>query len=113
MKRLFLGALLLASLAVGTAHADKLPRYDVEGYCNQVAQVGGSFSNLTYNGCIQMEQSAYNNLKPVWAKLPASMRQGCDDIANVGTPGGSYSTLYGCVQMETNAANNRQSFNFE
>ncbi|PAU76547.1 hypothetical protein [Halomonas salipaludis] len=111
MKRLILA--VAAALALpAMAHAQDIPRYDVEDHCEQVAGFGGSFSNSTYNGCIQMEQSAYNGLRDQWQQLPASIRQHCNDVASFGGAG-SYSTLQGCVQMEVSAGENRDSFSFD
>ena len=109
MMRLLFIALMLFS---GLAMAGDMPRFDVEGQCNNVASVGGEFSNMTYNGCIQMEQSAYDRLKSEWTSIPASIRRQCLDVAKVGGAG-SYSTLGGCIDMEMQAANNQESFNYD
>lgn len=105
-------AVLGLTLWAGGVMANGIPRFDVEGQCKLVASVGGEFSNLTYNGCIQMEQSAYNRLKGNWASIPAGIRRQCAEVATVGGPG-SYSTLGGCVDMEIQAASNKKSFSFE
>lgn len=94
------------------AMASDMPRFDVEAQCNTVASFGGEFSNTTYNGCIQMEQSAYNRLKADWASIPGGIRRQCTEIAAFGGAG-SYSTLGGCVDMESQAASNKQSFEFD
>lgn len=100
------------ALLAATAQANELPRFDVEAQCEQVASFGGDFSNTTYNGCIQMEQSAYNRLRENWASLPGNIRRQCVEVATFGGPG-SYSTLGGCVDMEVQAGSNRQSFSFD
>lgn len=73
-------------------------------------EVGGG-SHQIYNGCIQMEQGAYNILKGRWANVSSRIRNHCHEVASFG--GGSYQILQGCVQMEEDAAGNRQSFSFD
>lgn len=89
--------------------AQDLPRYPVESYCQEVADVSGG-SSMIYNGCIDMEQTSYNNLKSKWGRVPARSRSYCDEVARV--VGGSYSTLEGCVQMENDAASSTPSFEY-
>lgn len=62
------------------------------------------------NGCIDMEQDAYNKLKPMWGSLPAQTRRYCTEVAQVA--GGSYSILSGCVDIEVEAAGGRKSFRY-
>lgn len=100
------------ALLTGTAIASEMPRFDVEAQCEMVASVGGEFSNMTYNGCIQLEQSAYDRFKGEWASIPVEIRRQCIEVATVGGPG-SYSALGGCIDLETQAADNRQSFSFD
>ena len=88
-----------------------MPRYDVEAHCNEVAGFGGEFSEMMYDGCFDMEQAAYNNLKDRWTDLPGRMRGHCEDIASFGGPG-SYSMLEGCVQMEEAAASTDNTFQY-
>ena len=111
MKRV-LQATVLAGCLPMAALADEIPRFDVETQCEMVASIGGEFSNVTYNGCIQMEQAAYNRLQTEWASIPGGVRRQCEEVATV-TGSGSYSTLGGCIDMETQAADNRKSFSFD
>ncbi|PAU76942.1 hypothetical protein CK498_12280 [Halomonas salipaludis] len=100
---------VLAALPL-TVVAQEMPRFDVEGHCEEVAEFGGS-SHQIYNGCIQMEQGAYNSLKSRWANVSGRIRNHCQEVAEFS--GGSYQILQGCVQMEEDAAGNRQSFSFD
>ncbi|MFC3527866.1 hypothetical protein ACFOMH_06720 [Paracoccus mangrovi] len=100
---LFLPCLVLPALAQG------MPRYDVEKYCQEVAGVSGG-SAAILNGCMDMEQEAYNILKPDWGGLPARSRSYCDDVAQVS--GGSYSILKGCMDMETEASDAPRTFQY-
>lgn len=109
MRNLIAG-LALAAVAAPAWGAEEIPRYDVEAECETVASFGGSYSSTTYNGCMQMEQNAYNLLKEEWQSLSPSIRQECESVASFG--GGSYSTLEGCVRMEQDAANNKQGFEY-
>jgi len=110
-----LGAIGLGCAALawtGDAQAQQLPRFDVQAHCEEIAAFGGSYSASSYNGCIQMEQSAYNSLKQSWGRVPQRIRTHCLEIARYGG-GGDYSSLEGCIEMETNASRNRQQFKFE
>ena len=92
------------------ANAD-MPRYDVKAYCTQLAGLGGTYSEMMYDGCFQQEQSAYDGLKTQWDALPARMQDYCDQIATVGG-GGSYMMLDGCVQMEKSAGGTSNEFKY-
>ncbi|GHF05505.1 hypothetical protein GCM10016455_28480 [Aliiroseovarius zhejiangensis] len=65
---------------------------------------------MIFNGCMDMEQQAYNALNPEWVQLTGNSRNYCAEVAKVS--GGSYSILKGCIDMETNAANATRSFEF-
>lgn len=110
MRAIIIGA--AAMLLASGAFAQQVPRYNVEGHCEAVASFGGEFSNTTYNGCIDMEQSAYRGLKGAWTGLPGNVRRHCDEVATFGGEG-SYSTLQGCVQMELSAGQDRSEFSFD
>ena len=101
-------ALLMASPAQASP-ANDIPRYDPERHCREVAEFGGGSSTI-YNGCIDLEQDSYNDLRARWAYLPTRIRSHCDDVARFG--GGSYQILHGCVQMEEEAAGSPRSFKF-
>lgn len=105
-KTLLIIAFTLGSFA-SPVQAQTMPRYNVEIYCQQVAEVSGG-STMIFNGCMEMEQEAYNGLKPTWAQLPGKSRNYCDEVARVS--GGSYSILQGCMEMETDAAKTPRSF---
>lgn len=105
---LFTTSFLFACLAI-PAQAQTIPRYNVEGYCQQVADVSGGSATI-FNGCMDMEQQAYNTLKIMWAQLPGNSRNYCDEVARVS--GGSYSILQGCIEMETDAARAPRSFEY-
>lgn len=104
----FTTSFLFVCLAI-PAQAQTIPRYNVEGYCQQVADVSGG-SAMIFNGCMDMEQQAYNVLKTIWAQLPGNARNYCDEVARVS--GGSYSILQGCIEMETDAASSPRSFDY-
>lgn len=93
----------------GYASAANLPRLSPERYCDEVAQVSGG-SSMIRNGCIEMEQDAYNKLKRIWESLPAQSRRYCTDVAEVA--GGSYSILSGCVDMEVEAVGGPKTFQY-
>ncbi len=107
MKAVFYSALLLT--VTSPAFGNTVPRYDVAGYCQTVSDVSGG-SAMIYNGCVDLEQIAYNGLKARWGSIPSSVRLYCDEVGRVS--GGSYSILEGCIAMETEAANGTSTFKY-
>lgn len=99
------GSLLLPSSVL----ANDLPRYDVGSYCDEVADVSGG-SMMIKNGCIDMEQTNYNDLKRSWSSLPGGIKKYCDEVAKVS--GGSYMILKGCVDMELQESSNQKAFKY-
>ena len=92
------------------ASAQSIPRYDPAASCEEVAATADG-SRVIYNGCMQMEQEAYNVLKSTWPSLPASTRDSCDEVARSGGHG-TYAILKGCVDMEAEAAADEPEFEF-
>lgn len=109
--KLHIAALALTLMSTPTL-ANDLPRFNVDQQCDEIANFGGSYSEMTKQGCMQMEQQAYNQLKPTWGSLPDAMQTQCLEIASFGGPG-SYSTLQGCIQMEQNAAATNRNTEFK
>ncbi|MBS0474741.1 MAG: hypothetical protein JSR28_06285 [Proteobacteria bacterium] len=89
--------------------AQGLPRFNVEKHCEEVSKVGGG-SHTIYNGCIQMEQGSYNNLRSRWDGVSARIRKHCAEVGAFG--GGSYQILDGCINMEEQAAGSKKSFSY-
>ncbi|WP_424955872.1 hypothetical protein [Hyphomicrobium sp. 1Nfss2.1] len=108
-----MGAATMPPLLQPVNAAEAVPRYDPGSYCDEVAGFGGSYSELTRDGCMDMEQSAYDALKTQWSELSPRIREYCDEVARFGGKG-SYLTLQGCVQMEQGAAarNRDRAFKF-
>lgn len=105
-------AILAAALVPLAAPAmAEMPRYDVTAYCKELAGFGGTYSETMYAGCFEMEQDAYNKLKPRWNGFPGAMRRYCDEIARLGSAG-SYAMLEGCVVMELEAASTDKIFEY-
>ncbi|PZQ14333.1 MAG: hypothetical protein DI565_13015 [Ancylobacter novellus] len=111
-KTVLLAGALLASLQSHPVTAQSLPRYDVKAHCREVAAFGGAFSESTMDGCMQMEQTAYDQLKRTFPDLSTSMRKHCDEVASFGGHG-SYSTLQGCIQMEQSSARRNAGTEFK
>lgn len=91
------------------ARADALPRYDPPTYCQKVSQISGS-SQMIYNGCMEMEQEAYDSLKGAWNEIPAKTKAYCDKVARASNS--AYSILKGCVDMENEAASSTPEFKY-
>ena len=99
---------LLIAIAPGAA-IGAVPQYDANAYCQRVVSSGGTFSNTLYNTCIDMEQTSYNKIKPVWDNLSRDIRNYCHRIVTSGGIG-SYVLLETCVQMELDAASSKKNF---
>jgi hypothetical protein len=110
VKLLFVAAALIAS-GIAAAVAQELPRFDVDRHCRTVAAFGGTYSESLFGGCMDMEQTAYDELKGRWSQLPSTTRQHCIQVARFADPG-SYSLLQGCLQMETQAGQSNRSRQF-
>jgi hypothetical protein len=103
----------LACLSTSSASAAAPPRYDVNGYCKEIAGVGGTYSEESFGACMDEEQHAYDALKPKWNGFPAAMRDYCNEIATVGGAG-SYESLKTCLEEEARSAkkNNTKTFHY-
>ena len=109
LSKTLLGSVVL--MVVPSLSFAEMPRYDVKGYCQVIASVGGTYSETMNAGCFEMEQSSYNNMKPKWDNLSSNLQKYCDQIARVGG-GGSYSMLEGCIQMEEQAGSTDKTFKY-
>ena len=87
----------------------QIPRYDVESYCKSVADMSGG-SSMIFNGCIEMEQEAYDDIKQIWLNLSQKQKKYCDEVGQVS--GGSYSILKGCLDMEMEASSSTPKFKY-
>lgn len=106
-------ALLVACLTIASlALAQELPKYDVKKHCREVAGIGGTYSETTYAGCMDIEQAAYDKMKPNWAGFPSRIRRHCLEVASVGGSG-NYSTLSGCIELESEAGGSNPSKEFK
>lgn len=110
MKHALLAA-LASAFTVSAALAQEMPRYDVGAYCDQVASITGSTSELLRNGCFNQEQSSYDGLKARWSTIPPNVQSYCNEVATV-AGGGSYLLLNGCVQQELAAKRSNESTHF-
>lgn len=108
MKKLILGTLATITMN-STALAQNIPHYDPPAYCKKISHISGG-SSVIYKSCMEMEQDAYNALKPLWSQLNSSTRGYCDEIARVSDS--SYVILKSCVEMETEAKGASPEFKF-
>jgi hypothetical protein len=109
MNRVFLVAVALVLSA--PALALDIP-FNVEGHCKKVASFGSPYSEMLFDSCMEMEQSAYDELKVSWADLSENMQNHCRKVASFAGPG-SYSLLHSCVQMETEASSKNKARQFK
>ena len=104
---LILSALVVPLWLVTPAVAVELPNYDPEAYCDRVMEMSGG-SMMIRNGCIQNEQTAYDDLKESWGSLPEATANYCARVGEMS--GGSYMIAKGCVTNETDASQAPKSF---
>lgn len=107
MRTLTILALMALTLP---ASAQQVPRFDVEASCRNMAEMAGN-SEFMYGACFDQEQGAYNSLKPMWARLPGTMRSNCKDMAQMA--GGTYFMLKACVDQELDAMRANQGRDFQ
>lgn len=91
------GAALFGAGSPASAQ-DQLPEYDVDAYCEQVAQTSGG-SYMIEKGCRDQERAARRWLQKT--QVSAKISDYCDQVAS--TTGGSYVIFKGCVQQERRA----------
>ncbi len=60
------------------------------------------------NGCIDMEQTAYDGLKSGWGGISSRTQTYCDEVARV--TGGCSLILEGCITLEAEATNGASTF---
>jgi hypothetical protein len=106
---LFVFLCLASAIAASLAYA--MPRYNVEAWCEEVAGASGDYSSVIYNGCIEQEQSSYDQLKDDWSLLPSRVRSWCDQVAKA-SGHGSYLILDGCVRQEMDASQSKPAFKY-
>ena len=102
-SRLLMGLPIGLFVAVTPTLAQELPRLDAVTYCRLKTSNQSAFLQ---QGCLTVEQSAYDYLKRVWAAMPLAIREKCFS-ARVAE---SYSMMQGCVNVETGAAQNVEKF---
>jgi hypothetical protein len=93
----------------GASHADSISRYAPAGYCTKVSELSGG-SRTIYNGCLSMEQDAYDTLKSSWGQFADSAKRYCDGVAR--SSDSSYCILKGCIDMEAEASSSEPEFRY-
>lgn len=105
--------LFLSVATLAPAFAQEIPRYDPDGWCKRVGEVGGGASELIRRGCFEQEQTAYDKLKTIWGSVPLKAQRWCDQVAKSGGRG-SYLILEQCIDMEytSKIKNDNSKFRF-
>jgi hypothetical protein len=113
MRHVFPLAAAAIALQVTAAAAQDMPRYVPERWCEKVASSSGNRSEMIYGGCMDQEQSSYDEVKPRWSTLSAHTRRWCDQVSRA-NGSGSYMTLAGCIDMEESSGreNKKRSFKY-
>jgi hypothetical protein len=105
MRPIFAAVLGVASpISIVLADETPIPRYDVKAHCSELANFGGTYSQMVMSSCLGMEQIAYNKTKKIWSKIPNAIRQYCNQLATFGGAGSSYLVFESCIEIETGAA---------
>jgi hypothetical protein len=108
MKSILMSAFVLTA---APALAQEIPRLDVAEHCEAIGSIGGFLSARLESDCIEIEQEAYDRLKPEWSQLSRSTRERCLDIAASGEFG-SYQLLEGCIELEGETVSDKQEFKY-
>ncbi|WP_342728696.1 hypothetical protein AAFG07_19695 [Bradyrhizobium sp. B097] len=94
-----LGAQLL------TPVSDRVPKLDVEATCKATVEADkamGLALPQSFDKCMSDENSALQQLGPIWSSYSASIQAGCEGEAGAGgSP--SYVDLLTCLQMNDTA----------
>ena len=97
---LWLSLLLLAGPA-SSAPRDSVPKLDVEASCREAQDYGASDNkNLAYQGCIQDEKQAREQLVQRWSHFKPTDRQNCVATSAALLP--SYVEILTCLEMNEN-----------
>ncbi len=91
-----IGAVVLL-VALNSASAWAMPRFDVFGYCNRSVGTVGDAAALRAS-CVTDERTSYARLRSDWQRLPLTIRRSC--VQSAAILGGSYVALAGCVDQQ-------------
>jgi tetratricopeptide (TPR) repeat protein len=86
----------------------QIPSYNVNQYCDELANLGGTYSYSLRNGCIDNEQGSYDKLVIIWPSLPFNVVDDC--LSTNGFVSGGYSLLEGCITYQLGERANPHSF---
>lgn len=100
---------VMASSSSLHAAEPTLPHFDPAAYCKRVSEMVGQSAWMT-KACLDQEQAAYDDLKPIWAGLPDPMKQTCQRQATI--IGRSYWFLKACVDQERTASKQLEGYKF-
>ncbi|MFN3232489.1 MAG: hypothetical protein ACE363_10055 [Alphaproteobacteria bacterium] len=81
---------------VSAAYAAELPTYDMDVYCQELAQHGGGAAELVAD-CMRLEETARTELALTWDSLAANTQDSCIQIGEMS--GLSYDLLKACVDQ--------------
>jgi hypothetical protein len=101
-KLAFVGALAIfahAAFASGDPRAAPLPKTNIESACRDAQSAAPPEQrSASYQSCIHDERLAFEQLRQLWAKVPAAAREICAEPED-GVPF-SYVELQTCLEMQ-------------
>ena len=90
-------AVMLLSLAGMPASADEFPRFNIDATCRAAPSLMPSSTDV-YQGCVQDETEARNQLERRWASFNEGQRAECVRVTNDGgSP--SYVDVLACMEV--------------
>jgi len=100
-------ALLAAAVSLAAAMslaADRVPVFDVEAHCRDVAMRAAPVGEAEI--CLRKERTARDQLARQWARFAAADKAHCLELARMAEP--TYTELLTCLELARDARNLRE-----
>jgi hypothetical protein len=98
-----LDATLLAA-AVSLVAADRVPTFDVQTHCRDIAKRAAPFADADV--CLRKERSARERLAQQWASFAAADKAHCLELSRTAEP--TYTELLTCLELAREVRNARE-----
>jgi hypothetical protein len=94
----------LFTAALSLAAADRLPGFDVEKQCTDIARRAAPFADA--GACLRKERSARERLAREWASFAPADKAHCLELSQTADP--TYTELLTCLELAREARNIRE-----